>query len=361
MTRRIALLLFLLLAPVYAQDMPPAPTPQVTVAPPEVREIVAEGRAAIGTGGVPGAREAATAQALRAAVEKATGIYVSARTLTGNYRLLQDEVVTRAEGFATLKEIVRERVGPGEVWVTVRALVSLKPLARRLKALNLTRAWRVHVAIEGKTAAVEVVTGLERALADAGFVVVAGVTDADLIVRAAATFTTVAVTPLETAAGPMTLHSIRGDVRLRTLRTGTNEVVAALSGADVAAHINGETARAVISGQVTSALAPRLVEALLLLPAQASQPVTLVVTNLARITQVGRLDDALRELPGVRRVTRRSWEKGVATWELDVTTEAVSLLARALEEEAALLPFRLTVSSETRARITAALPAPGRR
>jgi hypothetical protein len=38
---------------------------------------------------------------------------------------------------------------------------------------------------------------------------------------------------------------------------------------------------------------------------------------------------------------------------LDVTTEAVPLLARALEEDASVRPFRLSVTSETRARISA--------
>ena len=313
---------------------------------------MAEGRAAIGTGGVPGAREAAVAQALRNAVEKATGVFVSARTLTSNYRLVQDEVTTRAEGFATLGQIVREKVLPGEVRVTIRALVSLRPLAKRLRELKLTRAWRVHVS-SGGHAALATAT-LERTLGEAGFVVVSRLEDADLSVRASPHFTTVQETPLETAAGPMTLHSVRGELGLRATRTGTEEVVAALSGAEVVAHIDPATARSEATERALTTLAPRLADALMLLPAQASQPVTLVVANLKRMTEVGKLHDALRMLPGVRQATRRSWLKGVATWELDVTSDAVPLLARALEEDAVVRPFRLAVSSETRARITAA-------
>jgi hypothetical protein len=309
------------------------------------------------SGGVPGAREAATAQALRAAVEKATGVFVSARTLTSNYRLLQDEVATRAEGFATLKEIVSQKVQGGEVRVTVRALVSLRPLAKRLKELNLTRAWRVRIEPEGNTEASGATTILERTLSDAGFVVVSSADDADVVVRVAPKFTAVAAVPLETAAGPMTMHSLRGQVTLRALRTGTDEVVASLTGANVAAHVDAAAARGVTMEKVASTLAPRLADALLLLPARDSQPVTLVVTNLSRIGEVGKLHDALRSLAGVRQVTRRSWENLVATWELDVTTDAVSLLARALEEDAALRPFKLVVSSETRARIVAYSPA----
>ena len=353
--RFLVLLLLLGCVPVAAQEN--APTPRVTVAPAETKEIIAEGRAAIGTGGVPGAREAATAQALRAAVEKATGLFVSARTPTGSYRLLQDEVTTRAQGFATLKEVVSEKVLGGEMRVTVRALVSLRPLAKRLKELNLTRAWRVRVEGEGSDDITAATALPERTLGDAGFVVVSRADDADVVVGVTPKFTAVAATPLETAVGSMTLHSLRGEVSLRAVRTGTDEVVAALTGSDVIAHVDAETARSTTLGKVAGVLAPRLADALLLLPARDSQPVTLVVSNLARITDVGKLHDALRAVPGVRRVTRRSWEKLVATWELDVTTDAVPLLARALEEDAGLRPFGLVVSAETRARIVAYSPA----
>lgn len=354
-------LLLLLIAlplalPLRAQQAPPAPT--VTAAPPETRDVVAEGRAVIGTGGVPGAREAAVQQALRNAVEKTTGVFVSARTLTSNYRLVQDEVTTRAEGFATLKEVLSEKAARGEVRVTVRALVSLRPLARRLKELNLTRAWRISVEPAEIADLSDAVATLERNLGDAGFVVVSDGGKADLIIRVRPKFVTVAETALETAAGPMTLYSVRGEITVRALRSGTSEVVAALSAAEVRAHIDKAAARAVTGGSAMAILAPRLADALMLLPARSSQPVLLVVSNLVRIGQVARLHDALRSLPGVRQVTRRSWEKGAATWELDVTADAVPLLGRALEEDVATRPFRLAVSSESRARIVAAVSRP---
>ena len=331
---------------------PPVAAPTVTVAPPETREVVAEGRAAINLerGGVPGAREAAIAQALRAAVEKTTGVFVSARTLTSNYRLVQDEVTTRAEGFVTLGEVLSEQVKAGEVRVTVRALVSLRPLAKRLKELNLARAWRIHLDA-GRTVDTSALGYLQQTLTEAGFSVVAGTSDApgatpDLVVRVTAKPTTVATTELETAAGEMTLHSLRVEVGLRALRHGTNEIVAALSSARTVAHIDAATARATGAQQAMAGLAPRLADLLMVLPAQASQPVTLVVANLARAAQVGKLHDALHSLPGVRAVTRRSWEKQTAIWELDVTTEVVPLLARALEEDAAVRPFRLAQCSD---------------
>jgi hypothetical protein len=344
-----------------ASPAPPAAT--VSVAPAEVREVVAEGRAAIGEAGLIGARKAAEAQALRNAVERALGVFVSAHTLTQNYSLVRDQVVTRAEGFATLKEIVRERVGPQEVRVTVRALVSLRPLAQQLKALNLTRAWRVRVTEKGQTggsnagvtsATDKAAARLERALADAGFVVVSDEKETDLIAQIAPHFRTVAEQPVTAGDLPMTMNSVRSDLTLRALRAGTGEVVAALSASDTALHINLGTARSEAADGAMEALAPRLADALMVLPASQSQPVTLVVSNLRSATQVGKLEDALNYLPGVRGVTRRSFAAGTAKWELDVFSDATSLLARALEENATLRRFGLSVSEENRTRIIAA-------
>jgi hypothetical protein len=335
---------------------PPAAT--VSVAPAEVREVVAEGRAAIGETGLIGARKAAEAQALRNAVEKALGIYVSAHTLTQNYALVRDQVVTRADGFATLKEIMRERVGPQDVSVTIRALVSLRPLAQQLKALNLTRAWRVYVATkgaaQGNIATDRAAATLERTLVDAGFVVVSEVKEADLVAQIAPNFRTVAEEQVTAGDLPMTMHSVRSEMTLRALRAGTSEVVAALSATDTALHIDLNTARSEAADGAMAALASRLADALMVLPASQSQPVMLIVSNLHSATQVGKMEDALNTLPGVRSVTRRSYVAGTAKWELDVFSDATPMLARVLEGSASLRRFGLAVSEENRSRIVAA-------
>lgn len=355
-----AALLLLLPSAVWAQDdqntsSQSEASTRVSVAPQAVREIVAEGRAAIGPSGVLGARRAAQAAALRAAVEKAIGVFVSARTLTQNYTLVRDQVTTRAEGFATLKEVVSERVGTQDVSVTVRALVSLRPLAEQLKAVGLTRAWRVHVqgGGSGTPIAADERAILERTLAEAGFAVVSSDRDADLLIRVSPRTVPVAARNVQAGDVPMTMYSVRGEVSVRATRAGTGEVVAALSSADTALHINRETAGTVALSGATEVIAPRLADALMVLPAAQSQPVILVVSNLSRAAQVGKLEDALNTLTGVRAVTRRSWTSGVATWELDVLGDAASTLTRELEEAGSVKRFGLSVSSETRSKIVA--------
>ncbi|MES2459458.1 MAG: hypothetical protein V4671_02665 [Armatimonadota bacterium] len=345
----------------------PEPALGVTVTPTEVQEVIASGTAAIGTGGVLAARRAAEAQALRNAVEKTTGVFVSARTLTQNYVLVRDQVMTRAEGFATLKEVLGEKVGPESVTVRVRALVSLRPLAERLKGLGLTRAWRIYISGTGNlggrpgTHVAAAKATLEKTLVDAGFVVISDKKEADLEVAVKPQLLTTNTLPLDTAAGPMTMYTVRGQMTVRATRTGTGEVVSALSAADSDMNIDLATARGSAAAKAMEILAPRLSSALMVLPAQSAQPIQLVVSNIGSASQAGRLEDALGLLPGVRGITRRSFSSGRATWELDVFTDTVPLLSRRLEEDVSLRPFHLAVASDEGAKIVASLGAPRKR
>jgi hypothetical protein len=353
---RAGLLIFLLTLSAPSLVAPMAPAAAQSVTPSEVQEVVATGTAAIGTGGILAARRAAQAQALRSAVEKTTGVFVSAQTLTRNYVLLRDQVTTRAEGFATLKEVLGEKIGPESVTVRVRALVSLRPLAERLKGLGLTRTWRIYVenasAKSGTTIAASTAI-LEKSLTDAGFVVISDKKDADLLLRLEPQVTTTNTLPLDTAAGPMTMYTVRSQISIRATRAGTGEVVSALSADGSEANISLATARGTATAKAMETLAPRLADALMILPAQNAQPVQLVISNIGSVSQAGRLEDALGVLPGVRGVTRRSFSSGKAVWELDVFTDSVPLLSRRLEEDTTLKPFRLTVASDAGAKIVA--------
>lgn len=332
----------------------PVPTVTVATAPPETREVVAEGRAAVGVGGIIAARKAAEAQALRNAVEKTLGVFVSARTLTQNYILVRDTVSTHASGYATLQSVLRETVSLDgrEVTATIRALVSLRPLAEQLKASRLTRAWRVFVP-KGGPSAQSARTQTESALEQAGFVVVSSTRDADLLVEITPEWQTASKTPLDTAAGLMTMHGVRAQVSLRATRKGTGEVVAALSAPATRLHVSEETARQEAAETAARALSPRLVDALLLLPARDFSTIALQVKNLNGAARMAKLEDALQTLPGVRSVLRRSYQKGAGTWELDISTETAPLLTRTLEEAGPFKPFHLTVFEESRAKIVA--------
>ena len=321
--------------------------------PTEAQTVLAEGRAAIGSvesGGELAAKQAAVAIALRNAVEKVLGVYVSANSLTRNYQLIKDEILTRTDGYVTLKEIVRTERERDTVHVIIRAEVSAKPLAERLKALRLTRAFRVFVQTPYTVPSTEITT----ALTDAGFPVVETKSDADILVRVSPRFTTVTQTPLKTAAGPMTLYSVRADVKLTATRAETSERVATFSANDTAAHIALATAQTEAATNALDSLTAQLTEALLTLPAQVSEPVEIIVNGLTGASDAAALAESINlAVPGVQKVTRRSFASGHAVYEADVLTDANSLLARALETVPTLKRFHLQVTKETRNQITA--------
>lgn len=341
------------IAPVFAQTDLFGPSAQ--------REVLAEGRAAIGLDGPVAARRAAIALALRAAVEKVTGVYISARTLTQNFVLVRDQISTRAEGIATLKEVVRETNLPGEVRVVVRADVAIAPLTEKLRALNLNRAWRVAVQSDQKGFAT-LFAPLEESLTAEGFHVVSDPKTADIVVRASAKSETLEETPLDTAAGPMTMHSRRADVVLRAVRGGSaisGEVLTALRDSGNAAHIARGTADSEAISDALIRLSPKLVDQLSRIPAQSVQRVTVRVRGVPTMAQVTRIEDGLATLPGVQDVRRVGWDHETAMFTVDTASEALTLLARSIETQPRLRGLNLAVTQETRARIEVQMKNPG--
>lgn len=330
--------------------------PVAVAAPTDTQTVLAEGRAAVGSdeaGGALAAKQAAVADALRNAVAKVAGVYVRSGSLTRNFQLVKDEILTRADGYAMLEEIVRtERTG-NIVRVVVRARVSTRPLAERLKALRLTRAFRVYVDAPASVNTAELCADLT----DAGFPVVASRANAELIVRVSPVYTMTAATPLKTAAGSMTLHGVRADVTVSARRTETGETVASVSASDTAAHIAASSAQTDAATGAVNTLSARLLDALLTLPAQVSEPVQIVVGGVKNAAQYAAIGEAITiGVPGVQRTTGRKFDAatGRAVYEADCLTDANALLPRALETAPALKRWGLRVKAATRARIVAA-------
>jgi hypothetical protein len=321
----------------------------------DTQTVLAEGRAAVGSpasGGALAAKQAAVAIALRNAVEKVCGVYVAANSLTRNYQLLKDEVLTRADGYAVLKEVVSSEREGDIVRVVVRAQVSTRPLAERLKALRLTRAFRVYVQAGENVPTASVAD----AITEAGFPVVDSKDEADVIVQVKPRYTTTAETPLNTAAGPMTMHSVRADVTVKAVRAETGEAVSTFSGSGTSAHIALATARSEATTEALSNAVPRLSNALLTLPAQISSPLEIVVTGIPSATEAAAFADTLVvAVPGVQKVTRRSFMGNRAVYEADVLTDALPLVGRSLETAPALKRYRPQVTKETRNRIAVRL------
>ena len=102
-------------------------------------EVEATGVAAIFSGNVAGARNQAIANAQRNAVEQGVGALVDSRTVSENFQIIKDEVLTSSQGFVTGYKILSEgKTRDGNSFeVKIRATVSKELLEDRLSALRI--------------------------------------------------------------------------------------------------------------------------------------------------------------------------------------------------------------------------------
>ena len=102
------------------------------------REVTAIGQAA---GNSANARKEAVNRALRAAVEKAVGVYVESDTLVKNYQLLEDKIYSKVKGYVKKYDIIEDNKGEGGIYkVKIKAVVADDILKNDLSDLNLIKS-----------------------------------------------------------------------------------------------------------------------------------------------------------------------------------------------------------------------------
>lgn len=121
----LALALLFLLAPF-------APRAQAT-------EVEAEGQAAILNNNLAGARNQALVNAQRNAVEQGVGLVLDSKTVSENFEIIRDKVLTSSQGFVTRYTILQEGPTPDQQTfrVRIKAEVSQELLEDRLSALRI--------------------------------------------------------------------------------------------------------------------------------------------------------------------------------------------------------------------------------
>lgn len=126
------------------------------------RVVEVEGQAAIGDGGEVAARDASRADAVRKAIEQVVGVYVSSETLARNFELIEDNIYTRANGFALIDKILQEGAQGGIYRTRARVKVFLvqneegrQALVERLRDLGLLRQLRLWLSSLRSTKAEE--------------------------------------------------------------------------------------------------------------------------------------------------------------------------------------------------------------
>jgi hypothetical protein len=99
------------------------------------QSVTAVGRAEIVGSNRDGARSNALTNAFREAVEKGIGVWVQSQTEVKDAALVRDQILTRAQGYVTEHEIVKEKVEDNMMVVTIRASVAVDLIGADIKSL----------------------------------------------------------------------------------------------------------------------------------------------------------------------------------------------------------------------------------
>lgn len=99
------------------------------------QSVTAVGRAEIVGANKDGARNNALANAFREAVEKGIGVWVQSQTEVKDAALVRDQILTRADGYVTDHEVVKEKVEDGVMVVTIKASVAVDKIGADIRAL----------------------------------------------------------------------------------------------------------------------------------------------------------------------------------------------------------------------------------
>ncbi len=98
----------------------------------ESATVTVDGVGAIIAGHLPNARDRAIDDALRKAVEQASGVVVSSESVQENFQLVEDKILSRAKGYVKNYEIVKESREDDTYRVSIKAQVAMELLAQDL-------------------------------------------------------------------------------------------------------------------------------------------------------------------------------------------------------------------------------------
>jgi len=328
----------------------------------------AEGVAAIVNNDIAQARDKAVDDAKRKAVEQVAGAQVSSESISKNFELVEDKILSRASGFIRNYQIVSEYKEEGAYHVKIRATVDKSAVANDL-SLILKEKPRVMVMIaeqnigskgfsywwgsSGFVSDMDImqnslieawqpkgfkfidpgllndkltVKGAMRnpGLADEHAVSLSRDADADIVIIGKV---------LVSDAGPVMegvkMHSFHAVGSLRILNVDTGEVVAVADDTGVAPHIDpnvgGRQAIKALAKKLAGTLEGKIL-AKWTAEAASARDLELVVQNVKSASQASALERLIREeIRGVESVSLRKKQKTVAHYSVRIRATANEL------------------------------------
>lgn len=335
--------------------------------------VTATGQAAIYGTDIASARDKATSDALRKAVEQAAGTMVSSETVTQNFELISDKIFSKAKGYVSKYNVVKEGKEDGGIYaVTVQATVAagnlekdLNGVLQMLRAKNMPRvllmvaeqnvgqggaqfwwgdktfstnldavensfmdAWIPkgvkfvdRQALQGKLSVGPALSSAEPS--DQAIKEFAGKSGAELVIIGKAVATDV---------GPIMgtqMHSVRANISLRALNLDSAEIIATATLSQAAGHIDPTTGGTQALKKVAEKAAEELLKKILdrwQTDVHGASTVKLVINNVKKSRNLRDLAEILKtQVRGVQEVRQRSYEKKSAELEVELKGSAQNL------------------------------------
>jgi hypothetical protein len=294
--------------------------------------------------------------AQRNAVEKAVGVFVSARTLVEKAIAIESNILARTDGYVKKYDIISEGPSDGNLYRTrIRALVAIKDLEKDLKDMSLLKTAelaRPRVTIEldesvDKASVNEKAASnaLEQTLTTQGFVVLQGdrAKEAELVIKGKASSF-----PFQ-SSGLGGFVSYRARLAVQAVRPGTQDVVASLSreasglggNADLAALKSLETVGELMGNDLGAQLTQLW---------STGSTILISVEGVKSFSDVEKVRKHLQSQPGIADISLRLYDENMAQFEVQMGSQKPAELAASLEASQSL-PMKVVESTPQSIRL----------
>jgi len=325
--------------------------------------IESQGVAAIVQGNLDISRDKAIEDALRNAVEQATGSLIENETLVENYQLLSDKIYSQSKGYVQSYEVLDEKAEEGLYRVTIKATVASGELKNDLRALNIlmrqVRKPRVMVLFE-ETLSQDLNTGrlaedaVSKVLLERGFKLV----DADVVrrnlgrdgvrgllagdERVAAVIGdkygaemlligTAQATTSEVTIGDVRINSNQAVVSARLIRADTGEVKVSETRQAAKPHVNSLTGKQMAITEASEYLANDMIDRMIDIFQEQVYNIANVNLTIHGLQGYAQLQEVIQlisdNVRGIKEIYQRNYTMGTADLEVELTGSTQSLAA----------------------------------
>jgi hypothetical protein len=325
--------------------------------------IESQGVAAIVQGNLDISRDKAIEDALRNAVEQATGSLIENETLVENYQVLSDKIYSQSRGYVQSYEVLSEGEDQGLYRVTIQATVASGELKNDLRGLNIlmrqVRKPRVMVLFEesmsqGVNSGRLAEDAISKVLLERGFKLV----DADTVrrnlgqdkvrgllagdQRVAAVIsdkfgaemlllgTAQAVTN-QVTIGDIKINSNQAVVSAKLVKADTGEVKVSETRQAAKPHVNSLTGIQMALSEASEMLANDMVDQLIQIFRKDVYDVATVNLTIFGLQGYAQLQEVIQLISdnarGIQEIYQRNYTMGTADLEVELTGSTQSLAA----------------------------------